>query len=36
MCQCLDASFADGVLCVKIAKRSARKVEAKKVEVRKG
>ena len=32
----IDASFADGVLCVKIAKKSARKTEAKKIAVRSG
>jgi HSP20 family protein len=31
----IDASFSDGVLCVKIAKKSARKVEAKRIDVRK-
>lgn len=32
----IDASFADGVLCVKIAKKSAKRAEGKKIEVRKG
>jgi HSP20 family protein len=32
----IDASFADGILCVKIAKKSARKTEAKKIAVRNG
>ena len=30
----IEASFSDGVLCVKIAKRSAAKPEGKKIEVR--
>jgi HSP20 family protein len=32
----IDAYFADGVLCVKIGKKSARKAEAKKIDVRQG
>ena len=31
----IDASFSDGVLCVKIAKRLASKPQGKKIEVRK-
>jgi HSP20 family protein len=33
--QNIDASFSDGVLCLKIAKKSANKAEAKTIKVRK-
>ena len=34
--QNIDASFSDGVLCLKVAKKSAQKTEAKTIKVRKG